>query len=419
MNRTEQTDLPVIALTHPGQRGKNNEDRFGVFSFSMPNRDNLPVLLAVLADGIGGHRAGEVAAEMAVDLISKHVAASDGINPPRILEEAIENASEAIYRRAQAHPEQKGMGSTCAVAWIAGNRLYTATVGNSRIYLIRGDHIQQLSIDHTSIQEALEQGILKPEDTQGHPNTHVIRRYLGSPTPPQVDFRLRLTEEQGAIQALQNQGLVLQPDDLLILCSDGLSDLVPAEEIMRTFQSGAATGLAVEQLIDLANERGGHDNITIIAIEMQPLPASVTETKPVFDPEATAQVPVAAARPPAPPASRTGSPPPTPPAAPPRQRSLLPGCLGIGLTLLLIAALFGGYIIFRQGLLSGPAVTPTPSPPLTLEAPGNLPTLPTPTGGPDATPTPGGTITPTAATRPPGAATITPWPTHTPAPSFE
>lgn len=421
MNRTEQTHLPVVALTHPGRRGKNNEDRFGVFSFRMPNRDNLPVLLAVLADGIGGHRAGEVAAEMVVDLVSKHVAVSDGSNPPRILEEAIENASEAIYRRAQSHTEQKGMGSTCAVAWIAGNRLYTATVGDSRIYLIRGDHIQQLSIDHTWIQEALDQGILKPEDTQGHPNTHVIRRYLGSPTPPQVDFRLRLTEEQGTIQALQNQGLVLQPDDLLIVCSDGLSDLVPAEEIMHTFQSDLATGLAVEQLIDLANERGGHDNITIIAIEMQPLPASVTASKPVFDPEATAQVPVAAASPPAPPASEAppSGPPPAPPAAPPRQRSLLPGCLGIGLTLLLIGALVGGYLILRQGL-SGPAVTPTPTPPLTLEAPGNLPTLATPTGGPTASPSAGGTPTPTiTGTRPAGAPTLTPWPTHTPAPSFE
>ena len=236
MIRTPQPHLPVVAQTHPGRRGKKNEDRYGVFSYLGGPDGSTPVLLAVLADGIGGHRAGEVAAEMAVEHIGRYAEESDGIVPERVLEEASEAASNAIYERAQSHPAEQGMGSTCACAWIAGSRLYTATVGDSRIYLLRGSYVQQISIDHTWVQEALEQDLIKPEQVAGHPNLHAIRRYLGSPTPPQVDFRLRLTDQQGAIQAVQNQGLALQADDVVLLCSDGLSDLVKAEEMLSAFR---------------------------------------------------------------------------------------------------------------------------------------------------------------------------------------
>lgn len=133
MIRVQKTHLPVAALTHPGMKGKNNEDRFGVTAFRSKTNPNTPVLLAVLSDGIGGNRAGEVASDLAVNLISQYASESDGVEPQAILESAIHFASGRIFQQAQSNLEQNGMGATCACAWIAGDRLFTATVGDSRI----------------------------------------------------------------------------------------------------------------------------------------------------------------------------------------------------------------------------------------------------------------------------------------------
>lgn len=263
MIRVEKTHLPVAALTHPGMKGKNNEDRFGVAAFHVKTQPSPPILLAILSDGIGGHRAGEIASELAVNTISQFAANSDGQNPCHILEQAITSASAQIYHQAQSNHEQVGMGATCACAWIAGDRLYTATVGDSRIYLMRGGSIMQISTDHTWIQEALDYGIIQPDQVNGHPNAHVIRRYLGSPTPPEVDFRIRLPGMEGET----NQGLYLLPGDRLLLCSDGLTDLVNNEEILAEFNQESLEE-AGQHLVDLANQRGGHDNITLVAIQV-------------------------------------------------------------------------------------------------------------------------------------------------------
>src|SRR5512146_2059233 len=226
MIRIARAHLNVEAQTHAGMAGKNNEDRYAVASFVLDKDDRVPVLLAVLSDGIGGHRAGEVAAELAVERISQIVAKSSGKKPLETLSAAIAQASNEIYTQAQTNLERRGMGATCACAWIINDRLYTATVGDSRIYLIRDGVIQQVTTDHTWIQEALDKGVLKPEEAHGHPNAHVIRRYLGSPTPPKVDFRLRLDGHENDMRASSNQGTQLLERDQLVLCSDGLTDLV-------------------------------------------------------------------------------------------------------------------------------------------------------------------------------------------------
>jgi serine/threonine protein phosphatase PrpC len=161
MIRVERSHLTVVAETHPGMTGKNNEDRFAVSAYKLKRGGRLPALFAVLSDGIGGHRAGEVAAELAVERISQMVAKSSGKDPVETLSAAIAQASQEIYAQAQAVPERNGMGATCACAWIINDRLYTATVGDSRIYLIRDGAIQQVTKDHTWIQEALDKGVLK------------------------------------------------------------------------------------------------------------------------------------------------------------------------------------------------------------------------------------------------------------------
>ncbi len=259
--------LPVVAQTHAGRKGKLNEDRFAVSAYKLNGRKETPVLLAVLSDGIGGHRAGEVAAEMAVNHISQVVAAGDGRDPAHLLHQAVLKASRAIYHQAQTNSEQYGMGATCAVAMMVGSRLFTASVGDSRIYLIREGKIVQVTTDHTWIQEALESGLIKHEQIKGHPNAHVIRRYLGSPVPPEVDFRLRITGIENDDDAIDNQGTYLNPNDRIVLCSDGLSDVVTSEEIAAMY-AAKPQGEATQALIDLANARGGPDNITIISFAL-------------------------------------------------------------------------------------------------------------------------------------------------------
>ncbi len=266
MIRTDVAHLDVAVCTHAGMSGKNNEDRYAVSSFQLSEERPLPVLFAVVADGIGGHRAGEVAAELAVNHISQVIAASDARHPRKILERAIHEANKAIADHAASAAEQQGMGATCACAWVIGDQLYTASVGDSRIYLLREGRIQQVTTDHTWVQEAIERGILTPELARNHPNVHVIRRYLGAPEPPEVDFRLRLYDSEGDALAEANQGTSLRRGDILLLCTDGLTDLVWNDEIAEVIRAKGNVKAAAQALVDLANERGGHDNITVILL---------------------------------------------------------------------------------------------------------------------------------------------------------
>lgn len=283
----ERAHMRVAAATHPGMSGKNNEDRYSVSAFQledekMENGTPVPVLLGVVSDGIGGHRAGEVAAEMAVETISRAVATGDARHPEAVLFEAVIEASEAIYEKSEEEDELRGMGATCACAWVIGDRLYTVTVGDSRIYLMRGERILQVSTDHTWVREALEQGTITPEEAHSHPNAHVIRRYLGSRNTVLPDLRLRLRPDESDELAEKNQGLRLKRGDLVLLCSDGLTDLVSDDEILAAFQVQSLQE-AVDRLIALANERGGHDNITLIALQappqMKPVVAPPEETR--------------------------------------------------------------------------------------------------------------------------------------------
>lgn len=262
---SEQAHLLVAAGTHPGMSGKNNEDRYAVQAYTLSQRDPTPALFAIVADGIGGHQAGEIAAEIVVESICRAVGQSDGSDPIATLERAIVDAGQAVHTQAQNIASQTGMGSTCACVWVIGDRLYTASVGDSRIYLLRKGKIQQLTIDHTWVQEAIEHGIITPEQARGHPRAHVIRRYLGSKQPTEADFRLMLGEHPHDPRALSNQGMRLRPGDQLVLCSDGLTDLVEDHEILAALQRHNLQS-AIQHLINLANERGGHDNITVVAL---------------------------------------------------------------------------------------------------------------------------------------------------------
>lgn len=268
MIRTTLAHVHVAALSNAGMSGKNNEDRYAVSSFQLSADDPRPAVFAIVADGIGGHRAGEVAAELAVNYVGMHVAESNAKKPLKILENAIHDASQAIASHSAGNDEEQGMGATCACVWIIENRLYTAYVGDSRIYLLRGKYIQRLSIDHTWVQEAYEKGIISAEQMRDHPNVHVIRRHLGGLKLPEVDFRLRIDNEETDEDSINNQGFHLQPGDTILMCTDGLTDLVWDDEIQKTIRSQKDLKSAAETLVSLANQRGGHDNITVVLMAM-------------------------------------------------------------------------------------------------------------------------------------------------------
>lgn len=367
MIRTQRAHLNVEAQTHAGMTGKNNEDRYAVASFVIDEQDRMPVLFSVLADGIGGHRAGEVAAELAVNHIMQAVAKSDGRHVRKTIEEAVTEASDAIAAHSASNENLKGMGATCAIAWIVGDKLYTAYVGDSRIYLMRGGRIQQLTVDHSWVQEAIEKGLLTPEMAREHPNVHVIRRYLGSPEPPEADFRLRFFDGEPDHQSEANQGVQLQPDDVLLLCSDGLTDLVWNDEILETVRTRSSLKEAGKALIDLANARGGHDNTTIVLISV-PSDFKLVVKK-----------------------NSSGA-------------AWLPWVIG-GIAGVLLILLVGS--VFAFGLLRQFTATPTSTPTLTA----------TLTATPSPTITPTLTLTAVAPTQPlPLAPTYTPWPTNTSVP---
>lgn len=376
----DSAHLPVFAATDPGKAGKNNEDNYAVSAHTLSESDPTPSILAIVADGVGGHQAGEVASSLAVEMISQIIAESDANQPLAALKEAFFQTNQVIYSQATVNPANAGMSTTAACAWVIGDRLYLASMGDSRIYLRRGDSISQLTIDHTWVQEAIESGILTLDQARSHPNAHLIRRFLGSKQPAIPDFRLHLRPGESDQQAVANQGMRLEPGDSLLLCSDGLTDLVSDDEI------NAALGnqplqKALDGLIELANKRGGHDNITIIGIQI-PEEKVITSV--------------------------------------PKTRNRL--VVALVLVAFLAVALMGGWIYrmyFWEGGLPPATIQPgstteISSPTVTLTTVPTTQSPQTPQRTPEASPSPISSVIPTSATSIP--ATYTPWPTSTTGP---
>lgn len=379
----ERAHLYIAATTHPGRKGKNNEDRYAVAAYKLSRRDPHSSVFAVIADGVGGHRAGEVAAEIAVETISRVVGSSNGKQPLNILQNAISQADQQIYLQAEVNLDRLGMSTTSACAWVISDRLYIASVGDSRIYLRRGYGLYQLTTDHTWVQEAIDSGALTPEQAQNHPNAHVIRRHLGSKQPVVPDIRLRLDPNEEDAAAEANQGMRLQPGDQVLLCSDGLTDLVSDEEISGILQ-GQNRDEALKELVDLANDRGGHDNITIVLLQM---------------PERAARVPGFV--------SRDGA------------SALLWFMVGFGSLLLLGSMLIGSLFWARERVAADP--TPAASPALIFQPQLSPSREVSPAFSTTTTVSSLTTATPASSPGPavessPIIPTYTPWPTSTPLP---
>ena len=264
MIANQHPHLDVGSASHPGEKREINEDRYIVASYRI-QKDSTPVLLAIVADGIGGHQAGEVASEIAVEAMVETVM-EEGVNDPtKTLRAAVLAAGTSVFGAAQQSSDFYGMGSTAVIACIVGKRLYTAHVGDSRIYLYRRQRLRLISKDHTWIQEAIEHKIIKPQEAADHPNAHMLQRAIGSSEPPEADFRMRLSDRENDSDSENNQGLLLNSGEKILLCTDGLTDLVKDEEIELALAEQSPDD-AAQSLITLARARGGHDNITVVIL---------------------------------------------------------------------------------------------------------------------------------------------------------
>lgn len=263
----EQVDLTQFSAdlkfgygTHEGMVGKNNEDSHHV-SVWKAGADKL--FLGVVADGVGGQTAGELASRLTVETIENYFASLSAVTHQNILEhlyQAILAANSAVYERAQTDFEVHGMATTIVVVAILNGRLYTSHVGDSRIYLLRQGVLSQITQDHSWVQEAVQAGLITPEQAKTHPNKHVIRRSLGTMPDTDIDQEPVSAGEMGV-----QQGMAVQVGDLFLLCSDGLTDMVDDEDILSTLtKHGANLEGAVGELIDQANAAGGKDNITVV-----------------------------------------------------------------------------------------------------------------------------------------------------------
>ena len=342
--------------THEGMSGKHNEDSYGFFAWD--NGSGKPLYIGVVADGVGGQTAGEVASSLAVEAVQNYFRQQERVhnNISGHLERAVLVANKAVFEFSQGHNEVSGMGTTMVLVAIYDQKLYTTYVGDSRIYLYRDGVLLQITVDHTWAQEAIQIGLLTREQAKTHPNRNVIKRFLGGFPEVEVDHRLVLDKDEIGDNSKINQGMLLQAGDIVLLCSDGLSDMIDdqtIQESLTTYQAQLQSG--VHDLINKANQAGGRDNITVLLLQIPGktkttgmltgrLPRMTTASMPAIT---TGSIPTTAISP-----TITTTPP-----IPERQRSRLPFILG-GIGLLVLLSLVIVVLIVGSGLLRRATDTP-------------------------------------------------------------
>jgi protein phosphatase len=250
--------IQVVQRTDPGRARARNEDAIA----SVPK---LGIL--ILADGMGGHNAGEVASGMATTFLAseleKQLAAQPLFDRPAgeatdaahaLLKQLIADVNVSIFRAAESQPQYKGMGTTLVVALLYDDRMTVAHIGDSRLYRLRDGEFKQLTKDHSLLQEWLDSGMITPEQAVAAQHKNLVTRALG--VDPTVDPEIHDHD--------------LLPGDLLLLCSDGLYDMVTDEDTSMTLAAlGANLDLAAGQLVDQANDNGGRDNISVILVKVR------------------------------------------------------------------------------------------------------------------------------------------------------
>ncbi len=238
--------LRSYAVTDIGRRRQINQDFVYLSETPVGNLPNI----FIVADGMGGHNAGDFASRYAVETIVGEVKASFEKNPTIILGKAIDKANACIRQKAGGDKTLMGMGTTIVIATCIGKYLEVANVGDSRLYLVN-DRIEQVTIDHSLVEEMIQRGGIDRRSARNHPDKNIITRALGARNTIEADFF----------------NLELEAGDIVLLCSDGLTNMVEDEDIRRVLKSGRDLKERAETLVQRANDNGGKDNISVIIIE--------------------------------------------------------------------------------------------------------------------------------------------------------
>ncbi|MBI1398130.1 MAG: Stp1/IreP family PP2C-type Ser/Thr phosphatase [Betaproteobacteria bacterium] len=249
--------LEFASATHTGMVRSHNEDAISTDS---------SIGLAVLADGMGGYNAGEVASGIAVALITSEMRQAitktglhslgqeDGdAQTVRLLKGIVAKTNTSIFESANSQPQYAGMGTTLVVALFRDNRISVAHIGDSRLYRLRNEKLDQITRDHSLLQEQIDSGMLSKEAARRSQNKNLVTRALG--IEPEVEAEIHTYD--------------VEPGDIFLLCSDGLNDMVEDEDIELTLNAmGSNLPLAANQLVQMANDNGGRDNVSVVLVKV-------------------------------------------------------------------------------------------------------------------------------------------------------
>lgn len=235
------------SVTNIGKMRKLNQDY--VYSTEQPI-GNLPNLFLV-ADGMGGHNAGDYASKLAVSTIVEQAADMDETDPTRVLDLAISVANAVVWRSAESSPELAGMGTTVVAAVVDDNHLYVANVGDSRLYVANDVEMKQITRDHSWVEEMVKRGGLDREEARNHPDKNIITRAVGVESSVRIDFF----------------DYTLKDGEKILMCTDGLTNMLSDEQIRDILMQDAEVAERAEELIRKANDNGGKDNVSVILIE--------------------------------------------------------------------------------------------------------------------------------------------------------
>lgn len=236
-----------FSKTDIGQKRQLNQD----FVFSEDSQVGKLPNLYIVADGMGGHNAGDFASKYTVETVVREIKNSIETKTFRIIGKAIRVANELLRVKAREDVKLYGMGTTIVVATIENHQAQIANVGDSRLYIVGNDGIRQITRDHSLVEEMVRMGGMQPEVARNHPDKNIITRAVGARDSVEVDF---FTEE-------------LNPGDIILMCSDGLSNMLSDEEINSIVSMDLPLEDKAQKLIDSANENGGKDNIAVVLID--------------------------------------------------------------------------------------------------------------------------------------------------------
>lgn len=237
-----------FAKTDIGKAREINQDYY-----SIPKSDQ-DLQLFILADGMGGYNGGEVASTLATEAAKNYIIDNfEKIEHSKeeileLVKNAVEYANNVVFEKSKTDKELEGMGTTLDICFIYNNKIYIGHVGDSRVYRIRGELIRKLTKDHSYVQQLVEDGKITREEANHHPKKNMLTKALGCTAYVEPDIRARN----------------LEPGDILVMCSDGLTNMVEEKEIYQVIKENPET--APQTLVNLANNAGGYDNITVITI---------------------------------------------------------------------------------------------------------------------------------------------------------